>query len=125
MYNVLILTNDANFYKEVEKKISGINRIKFHTFDHGLELINFFLTNYAQLVILDIDVLQNEILEMIQVLRTIHKETKILLLLSPVNMPLCSNALTLGISSYQIKPISQENVIELITTLLNTSLTHH
>lgn len=124
MYNVLILTDDANFYKEVEKKINGIKKIKFHTFHHGLELINFFLTNYAQLVILDIDVLQNEIIEMIQVLRTIHKETKILLLLSPVNMPLCSNALSLGISSYQIKPISQENVTELITTLLHTSITH-
>ncbi len=123
MHRVIVLTQDKDFYLEVEEHLKDGFTIELHTFDHGLELVNYFLTNYSQLVILDIDIIKEEIINLIEIIRTIHQDAKILLLLSPENMPLCSSALSIGVSSYQLKPLSVKRVLELITTLLQIQAT--
>ncbi len=123
MHRVTVLTQDKDFYLKVKEHLKDSLTIELHTFDHSLELVNYFLTNYSQLVILDIDIIKEEIIYLIEIIRTIHKDTKILLLLSPENMPLCSSALSIGVSSYQLKPLSVKNVLELITTLLHIQVT--
>jgi response regulator of citrate/malate metabolism len=61
---------------------------------------------------------------MIQVLKNINGDSKIVLVLSPENMPICSAALSLGVLSYQIKPLSPENVTEIISSILPFPVNH-
>ena len=101
------------------------NTAEMLTFSNSLELIDYFLKNYAQLVVLDIDLLGEETHKMIEVLRSIQKETKIVLILSEQYMSICSANLSMGVLSYQMKPVSVNAAVKLITSVLQTSLTHN
>jgi response regulator of citrate/malate metabolism len=125
MNQILALTCEKRVIKEIDKEIQSDYQTDILTFEHTLELIHYFLTNYAQLVILDIDVLKQEVLEMIQIIRSIHREAKIVLFSSPENMSICSSAVTLGISSYQLKPLSTESICNVITSILKSSEVKH
>ncbi|UCF64315.1 MAG: response regulator [bacterium] len=114
MNRILVLSEDNDYFSDISEAIQSLDHIEINTFSHSLELINFFLTNFAQLVILDLDVLRGETFEMIQILRSLHTKTKIVLFLSSENMPICSEALTFGVLSYQIKPVSRERTLEII-----------
>lgn len=114
-----MLTHDRQFFNEMEQLLRKCESTDIQLFEESLELINNYLRHYAQLVILDIDVLKEEILNMIQILRAIHREARIVLFLSPENMPICSSALTLGVSSYQLKPISAKTATDIITSVLH------
>jgi|GEM_PF-3316285 len=116
MNQILVLSEDIDYFSEISESIQNLDHVEIHTFSHSLELINYFMTNYAQLVILDLDVLQSETFEMIQILRSLHTNTKIVLFLSSENMPICSEALTFGVLSYQIKPVSRERTLEIISS---------
>jgi response regulator of citrate/malate metabolism len=124
MQKILVFSKDVELFLEVEESLKKNDKIEFLLFQHSLELVNHFLSYYASLVILDIDLLKNEILEMIQVLRNIHTNSRIILILSPENMPICSEALSLGVVSYQIKPLSSKNVTELISSVLHATINH-
>jgi response regulator of citrate/malate metabolism len=124
MQKILIFSADVELFLEVEESLRKNEEIEFFLFQHSLELVNHFLSYFSPLVILDIDLLKNEILEMIQVLRNIHPNSKIVLILSPENMPICSAALSLGVMSYQIKPLSAANVTEIISSILHAPVNH-
>lgn len=124
MQKILIFSADVELFLEVEESLRKNEEIEFFLFQHSLELVNHFLSYFSPLVILDIDLLKNEILEMIQVLRNIHPNSKIVLTLSPENMPICSAALSLGVMSYQIKPLSAANVTEIISSILHAPVNH-
>jgi DNA-binding NtrC family response regulator len=116
MNQILVLSEDIDYFSDISNTIQVLDHVEIHTFNHSLELINYYLTNFAQLVILDLDVLQSETFEMIQILRSLHTNTKIVLFLSSENMPICSEALTFGVLSYQIKPVSRERTLEIISS---------
>ncbi|MBN2365636.1 MAG: DNA-binding response regulator [Calditrichaeota bacterium] len=122
MLRISVLSEEDPLFSEIEKKINQNDSIDIQIFQHNLELINHFLSHYASLVILDVDLLKNEILEMIQVLKSIHPDCKIVLFLSPENMSFCSAALSLGVISYQLKPLSVKAVVDFITSLLNITI---
>ena len=124
MQKILVFSADVELFFEVEESLKKNQDIEFLLFQHSLELVNHFLSYYASLVILDIDLLKNEILEMIQVLRNIHANSRIVLILSQENMPICSAALSLGVLSYQIKPLSSNNVTELVSSILRVPINH-
>ena len=116
MNQILVLTEDQDYFSDITKAVQNLNHFEIHIFNHNLELINYFLTNYAQLVILDLDILKSETFEMIQILRSLHSDTKIVLFLSSENMPICSEALSFGLLSYQIKPVSRESTLKIISS---------
>jgi len=124
MQKILVFSADVELFLEVEESLKKNEEIEFLLFQHSLELVNHFLSYYASLVILDIDLLKSEILEMIQVLRNIHANSRIVLILSQENMPICSAALSLGVLSYQIKPLSSTNVTELVSSILRVPINH-
>lgn len=125
MNRVLALTQEFHFFSDVEEAVQKKSEVEILTFSNSLELINHFLKNYAQLVILDIDILGNEILKMIHVLRSIHRGAKIVLILSSENMSICSSALTAGVLSYQVKPVSVKNAADLIISVIQVSINHN
>ena len=122
MNQVLILAEDQNPFEQIAKDIQNLDHFEVHVFQNNLELINYFLTNYAQLVILDLDLLKGETFEMVQILRSLHPESKIVLFLSPENMPICSEALSLGVLSYQVKPVSRNRILEIIDSALHLGI---
>lgn len=124
MQKILIFSADVALFLEVEESLKKNEEIEFFLFQHSLELVNHFLSYFSPLVILDIDLLKNEIQEMIQVLRNIHPNSKIVLILSSENMPVCSAALSLGVVSYQIKPLSVANVTEIISSILHAPVNY-
>jgi len=124
MQNILVFSADVELFLDVEESLKKNQEIQILLFQHSLELINHFLSHYSPLVILDIDILKNEIFEMIQVLKNIHANLKIVLILSQENMPICSAALSLGVLSYQIKPLSTSNVTEIISSILHAPVNH-
>jgi len=124
MYKILVLTSEVDLFEDVEESLKKDEEVEIILFQHSLKLINHFLTYYAPLVILDIDFLKNEILEMIQVLKNIHPNTKIILILSPENMPICLTALSQGVVSYQVKPISSSNAAAIISSILHSTIDH-
>ncbi|MEJ2052060.1 MAG: response regulator [Calditrichota bacterium] len=124
MNRILVLTTDQDLFSVVEDSLNKLEKVEIKTFDHSLELVNHYLSHYASLIILDIDLLKHETFQMIQVLRSIHAQTKIVLFLSPENMPICSSALSIGVLSYQIKPISEEKLVEIIASLLQITVNH-
>jgi DNA-binding response OmpR family regulator len=122
MNQALILTEEEEYFSEIIKNVQNLNNFEVHIFDNSLELINYFLTNYAQLVILDLDLLQNETFEMVQILRSLHSDSKIVLFLSPKYMPICSEILSLGVLSYQVKPVPAERTLEIISSALHNNI---
>lgn len=125
MNHVLALTREDQLFQKVAEFIEENKTTEILTFSNSLELIDYFLKNYAQLVVLDIDLLGDETHKMIEVLRSIQKETKIVLILSEKYMAICSATLSMGVLSYQMKPVSVSNAVKLITSVLQTSLTHN
>jgi len=116
MNQILVLSEDQDYFSNISKTIQSLDHFEIHIFKNNLELINYSLTNYSQLVILDLDILKSETFEMIQILRSLHSDTKIALFLSSENMPICSEVLSFGLLSYQIKPVSTESTLKIISS---------
>jgi DNA-binding NtrC family response regulator len=124
MQQVFVLTHQRTFFARVEKQLQKDEPINIQLFEQSLKLINTYLKHFAQLVILDIDVIKEDIFELIQILRSIHREAKVVLYLSAENMPICSSVLSMGITSYQLKPISVRSTAKIINSVLQTQVTH-
>jgi response regulator of citrate/malate metabolism len=124
MQKILVFSADVELFLDVKESLEKNKKTEILLFQHSLELVNHFLSHYSPLVILDIDLLKNEIFEMIQVLKNIHVDAKIVLILSPENMPICSSVLSLGVVSYQLKPLTSGNVTEIISSILHFPVNH-
>lgn len=118
MKRVLVLSLEKQFFDTVQNQLSQFAPVEIKTFSNCLDLMDQFLSRYACLVILDIDLVQKNIIKLIRILRAMHREAKIILLLSRENMSFCSAALSLGVTSYQIKPVSMKSTCEIVGTTL-------
>jgi len=125
MNKVLVLSQDKALFQRVEGDIVSKDSIRLYTFSNSLDLIKYYLTNYASLILLDADIVRNDVLKLIEILHNINQEAKLIILVSPENMALCSSALSLGILSYQVKPVSPENMVDLIFSVLHNPIDSH
>lgn len=87
-------------------------------FTNSLDMVENLLVRYSDLAILDVDLLGNQVSNMIHVIHSIHRSTKIVLFLSADKMDLCTAALSLGIISHQVKPVSVDTTCEIIGSIL-------
>ncbi|HFE64433.1 hypothetical protein B1H10_00880 [candidate division KSB1 bacterium 4484_188] len=118
MKSILALTLDNKLISEMNSTFAKKRVAEVRTFSESLELIDYFLKQYVPLIVLDIDVLKEKVLHLIRILRSIHRETQFILVLSSKNMQICSAALSQGVVSYQVKPISTENMLEVVASTL-------
>ena len=128
MNKVLVLSQDKTLFQRVEGEIVSKDSIRLYTFTNSLDLIKYYLANYASLILLDADIVKSDILKLIEIIHNINQEAKLILLISPENMSICSSALSLGILSYQVKPVkpvSPENMVELIFSVLQNPIDSH
>ncbi|MEJ2536369.1 MAG: hypothetical protein P8048_04845 [Calditrichia bacterium] len=125
MNKVLVLSQDKTLFQRVEGEIVSKDSIRLYTFTNSLDLIKYYLANYASLILLDADIVKSDVLKLIEIIHNINQEAKLILLISPENMSICSSALSLGILSYQVKPVSPENMVELIFSVLQNPIDSH
>lgn len=125
MNKVLVLSQDKTLFQRVEGEIVSKDSIRLYTFTNSLDLIKYYLANYASLILLDADIVKSDVLKLIEIIHNINQEAKLILLVSPENISICSSALSLGILSYQVKPVSPENMVELIFSVLHNPIDSH
>lgn len=125
MNKVLVLSQDKTLFQRVEGEIVSKDSIRLYTFTNSLDLIKYYLANYASLILLDADIVKRDVLKLIEIIHNINQDAKLILLVSPENMSICSSALSLGILSYQVKPVSPENMVELIFSVLHNPIDSH
>jgi DNA-binding NtrC family response regulator len=125
MNKVLVLSQDKTLFQRVEGEIVSKDSIRLYTFTNSLDLIKYYLANYASLILLDADIVKSDVLKLIEIIHNINQEAKLILLISPENMSICSSALSFGILSYQVKPVSPENMVELIFSVLQNPIDSH
>jgi len=122
MERILALTNEKDLFYGIQEKIKDKTNIDIKTCIDNLNLIEKFVSQHTELVILDIDLLNDRVIKLINILRSINKSLKIILILSNDKMSICSHALSLGVVSYLIKPISIDNLTKIITATLKINI---
>ena len=122
MYRILAFTKEKDLIGDVEQAILEDVEIEIKTSSDILQFLENLLKNYTQFVILDVDLLCENVNKVIDITRSIQKDCKIILVLSQKNMPICSSALTKGIVTYFIKPISVSNAYKIILSALRIEM---
>ncbi len=118
MYRILALTNENGLFKDVEKTLLNDINVEVKSSSDIWDVLQNLQQKYTHLVILDIDVLFDDVKKLIDIIRAIQKDCKVILILSQQNMSICSSALTMGLVSYLIKPFSALNANKIIIATL-------
>jgi response regulator of citrate/malate metabolism len=122
MHQVLALTDEKELMIQIEDSINSHSSIQILVSSDYLDLVENYQRRHALLVILDVDLLNGRVLQLINVLRAMKKDCRILLMLSPDKMSLCSRAVSQGMVSYLIKPICIQNARNIICSALDILL---
>jgi response regulator of citrate/malate metabolism len=121
MKRVLALTNEDRIFAEVKNNINEFENIEIVTFPDSLNLIDNFVNNHTELIILDLDLLNGEVIKLMKILRAIKKNSQIILILTENKIKECSKAISMGVVSYILKPVSE---IELTNLVISTLKNH-
>ena len=89
---------------------------------HSVEFLDRYTQSYAQLVILDVDLLQGSLSQLVRILRSLNNEVKLFLILSPNQLKHCAEVISMGGVNYFIKPISIKNLVELVQSFLQPKM---
>ncbi len=119
MQNVVLLVEDRSQFEEIGKQLMKEYDLKFHFFENCLQFIEFIISNYADLVIIDLAIARDRINYLIRILKRLQNDIRIVLLLTKDQVRHCSDILTLGVLSFQIKPISTDTAMQIIASTLN------
>lgn len=118
MYRALALTEEESLLDEVQKMTTSSKKFEVKTFTDSLLFLENFLSLHSETVILDIDLLGEQVIRLIHIIRLISKSTPVILILSKEKMPICLTVFSLGIVSYLIKPLSAEALFDYISSTL-------
>ncbi len=122
MERILALTEDTELIEEIRNRILEHHLIDVDSCSNSLDFLENFQKHHIQLAILDIDLLKGQIIKMIKFLRSIKRDCQIILILSKLNMVLCSRALSFGVVSYFIRPVSVFNAAKIICSALDMQI---
>jgi len=114
----MMLTKEHQLAGKIGEDLEKESVYQLKTFTQTLSFLEHFLEWYPQMVILDVDLIKADILKFIRILQKLKKDLKILLIASSKNISICSQALSMGIITYLLKPISTGNVHSLIHSTL-------
>jgi len=113
-----MLTKEHQLSDKIREELEKDSVYQLKTFTQTLGFLEHFLEWYPQMVILDVDLMKSDTLKFIRILQKLKKDLKILLIASSRNISICSQALSMGIITYLLKPISTGNVYSLIHSTL-------
>lgn len=120
MNRILALSKEKKLFSEIQTGLNKNIPLELITFPDTLNLIEKYVSIHIQLVILDIDLLNGQLVKLINILRSINKNVKIILISSKDKLPVCSKALSLGILSYLLKPVSVTSLTNLILSSMQS-----
>lgn len=118
---MLTLSSELNFFNDVEKHLLPTVPLELVSFTNPIDLVDFFVNNYAHIVVLDIDLLKEDVIKLVDILRSIRRNSQIILLLSQKDTAICSRVFSRGGCAYQIKPVSTNAFCQLIKSTLQIS----
>ena len=122
MYRILALSQDKDLYAGIKDFSEGISKVEIKIFSNSIDLLEKFSSLHTELVILDIDLINEQVLQLINILQAIKRNVSIILILSLDKMPICSTAFAMGVASYLIKPVSTQNVSDLIASAIGKKM---
>jgi response regulator of citrate/malate metabolism len=122
MQRILALTKEKELMTEIQRLLDECITIQVETCTDSLDFVDNYLNRYSKLIILDIDLLSEKTTKLIHIIRSVQKDCKILLILSQENMSYCSEALSLGVVSYLIKPFSALTAYKIICSTLKLEI---
>ena len=125
MPRVFAITKEEELLKELNKALGCSQDLQFSSYVTPLKLIENYTSMHSELVIVDLDLLGDQATHLMNVLRNIKKNVQFILILSPDKMPICSEAISLGVISYILKPCSGKNLSNLILSTLNKLKVHN
>jgi len=116
---VLAFTEDSILLSQLVQHFDRLSSVEIRTVASFLQLIEQHSDRHAKLIVLDADQLMEQVVPLVKILRTMDQRCKILLLLSPEHLSLCTQVLSLGMVSYLVKPVNARSVSSLICFSLN------
>lgn len=120
-YRVLAITHEAALVEQIEARLPPDAGGDIVLAGDELELVARFAHGHVPLVIIDVDLLEDQSLVLIDVVRELDAACHVLLLLSPEHMELCRAALSLGLVSFLTKPFDPTGAARII----RATLEHH
>ncbi len=117
--NKLITVDEAGVITQIEEEINRHDSVEILVAGDGLQLVEEQAIRRTSVILLDADLLQDRLLRLITILRTVDSHCKIVLFLSSENLPLCEKTLPLGMVWYFYKPVPVANTANLICSFLN------
>lgn len=120
----MVLSAETEWFEQISRNLDEEEQWEILMHSNVLEFLEHFLSRFPALVILDIDLLGKEINRVIKILRSLKKDLKIMLILSSEKVAICSQALSLGVLTYLLKPISPANASNIIKSTLVSHTTN-
>lgn len=118
MQRVLALTPETELIADIRDTLKSQFPIEITACVDQLDFLENFQKKHSELVILDIDYLDKQTTKMMRILKNMGKDCEFILLLSEKKITICSEALSIGVFTYLIKPVSVKNAVNIISAAL-------
>lgn len=119
MYHVMILSRESSLFDPVLREFRQYPEYHVAVYTDELELLRQYVVMEVDLVLIDIDMVLDRVKNLISVLGRLQKKVMIVLILSKENLKFCSNAFSSGVSTYLLKPVVPENILDIIHSRLH------
>lgn len=112
---ILLITEDSNLIASLENNLASELEMEVLTCNTNyLELVSKIFTNNFSIAIVDDDCFKANSLEILKSIRILKKNVKIIFLTSDNSIEKGRNISPLGILYYGIKPVSPQEILEVL-----------
>lgn len=116
---LLLLTNDLEIKKIFESEdISTNNQLIFFENQNPLEILSFACNERPSLLILDDDFVSPNSAQIIKSIKNLCKNIAVIFITSDAGLDLGRQVSQLGIQYYTIKPISNDEIIDSVNSII-------
>lgn len=116
---LLLLTNDLEIKKIFESEdLSTNNQLIFFENQNPLEILSFACNERPSLLILDDDFVSPNSAQIIKSIKNLCKNIAVIFITSDAGLDLGRQVSQLGIQYYTIKPISSDEIIDSVNSII-------
>ncbi len=115
---LLLLTNDLEIKKIFESEDLSSNQLMFFENQNPLEILSFACNERPSLLILDDDFVTPNSAQIIKSIKNLCKNIAVIFITSDTGLDLGRQVSQLGIQYYTIKPISSDEIIDSVNSII-------
>lgn len=117
---IQVISNEKNFIDELKHNHNHVaDYVEFYSGNmNSLDILSFIISGNASLVILDDDFTSPHSVHLLESVRKVRNEQKIIFLTSDDGLELGKKISSLGVQFYAIKPISAKELIDSVKSIL-------